>query len=189
MTRALVIAALKAGIDGVANKQRILYEIPFDSERKTMSVVVSKADGSVMYTKGAPEVVIGKCISELRDGRVEPLTEARREAILQAAMEMASRALRVLGLACREHPNVQRLLGHDLLQLAVLALKLREPLHVADFHATVLRLPAIKRLLRDVVLAADVACRHPALGFLQDPNDLLLRTSLLHGLLLREALT
>jgi Ca2+-transporting ATPase len=106
---ALVVAALKAGIDGMTDNQRVLYEIPFDSERKAMSVVVGRAEGgAVMYTKGAPEVIIGKCISERTGGKVEPLTSARRQVILQAATDMASRALRVLGLAYGEHSDIQR---------------------------------------------------------------------------------
>jgi Ca2+-transporting ATPase len=106
---ALVVAAIKAGIESTTNNQRILYEIPFDSERKAMSVVVGRAEGgAVMYTKGAPEVIIGKCITERTGGNVEPLTNARRQTILQAATEMASRALRVLGLAYREHSDIHR---------------------------------------------------------------------------------
>jgi Ca2+-transporting ATPase len=81
----------------------ILHELPFDSERKAMSIVVSHpAGGAVMYTKGAPEVVLGLCTSELRGGAVVPLTGARRREIAAAAAEMASRALRVLAFASRD---------------------------------------------------------------------------------------
>ncbi len=101
---ALVVAALKAGIEARTREQHVLYEIPFDSERKAMSVVLRGPDGSqVMYSKGAPEVMLAKCIAERRGGRVEPLTEDRRNQIMQANSEMASRALRVLALAYRDH--------------------------------------------------------------------------------------
>jgi Ca2+-transporting ATPase len=106
---ALLVAALKGGIDAVTDGQRILYEIPFDSERKAMSVVVGgPGGGAIMYTKGAPEVIVEKCVSERRGGNIEPLTDARRQAILLAGSEMAARALRVLALAYREHLDVQR---------------------------------------------------------------------------------
>ena len=75
---------------------------PFDSERRAMSVVVGgDMGGATMYTKGAPEVVLSRCVLEWRDGRIEPLDEARRAAIRRDAAEMAARALRVLGMAFR----------------------------------------------------------------------------------------
>ncbi len=103
---ALLVVALKAGIEADDHQHQVLYEIPFDSERKAMSVVLRKPQGKVlMYTKGAPEVMLAKCCAELRNGRVEPLTQTRRQEIAQASAEMASHALRVLALAYRESPE------------------------------------------------------------------------------------
>ncbi len=105
---ALVVAALKAGIEAQDRDYQILFEIPFDSERKAMSVVLRATDGTrVMYSKGAPEVILGMCIAERRGGQVEPLTEDRRRQIMQSNSEMASRALRVLALAYRDHSATQ----------------------------------------------------------------------------------
>ena len=101
---ALLTAARKAGV-AAADRGRLLYEIPFDSERKTMSVVVREAAGAVMYSKGAPEALLAKCSAERRAGQVQPLTAERRQAILQQSGELAGRALRVLALAEREHPG------------------------------------------------------------------------------------
>ena len=102
---ALIVAALKAGIEAHDRAAHLVYEIPFDSERKAMSVVVRTGPASaVMYTKGAPEAILAKCIHERRGGQVEPLTAARREQIMHGNSEMASRALRVLALAYRELP-------------------------------------------------------------------------------------
>lgn len=99
---ALVVAALKAGLESQDRKQHVLYEIPFDSERKAMSIVMRGVEGtSVMHTKGAPEVILSKCIAERRGGKVEPLSDARRALIMKLNSEMASRALRVLALAYR----------------------------------------------------------------------------------------
>ncbi len=100
---ALVVAALKAGIEAHDRAQQVLFEIPFDSERKAMSVVLRGPDGTrVMYSKGAPEVILAKCVAERRGGQVEPLTDDRRSQIMRSNSEMASRALRVLGLAYRD---------------------------------------------------------------------------------------
>jgi P-type Ca2+ transporter type 2C len=82
----------------------VVAEIPFDSERKAMSVVARRSGGLTIYTKGAPEVILSKCRAERRDGREEPLTRDRRDAILGAAAGMAERALRVLALAYRDDP-------------------------------------------------------------------------------------
>ncbi len=105
---ALVVAALKAGIEARDREQQVLFEIPFDSERKTMSVVLRGSDGArVMYSKGAPEVILAKCISERRGGQVELLTDDRRSQIMRTNSEMAARALRVLALAYRDHSVTQ----------------------------------------------------------------------------------
>ncbi len=101
---ALVVAALKAGIERDEPGTRILLEIPFDSERKTMSVVAGQRDGTrLMYSKGAPEMLLLKCAAEQVAGEVIPLTDVRRQAILASAGGMAERAMRVLAMAWREH--------------------------------------------------------------------------------------
>ncbi len=75
-------------------------EAPFDSNRKMMSTVHATGNGYVQYTKGAPDVVIGKCTHYLKDGECLPMTSAYRESILAANKAMADKALRVL--ACAE---------------------------------------------------------------------------------------
>jgi Ca2+-transporting ATPase len=103
---ALIVAALKAGIESHDQEHRVLYEIPFDSERKAMSIVLrGRNSGPVMYTKGAPEVILSKCSSERRDGQIHPLTDDRRKEIMHANSALASRALRVLALAYCDQPS------------------------------------------------------------------------------------
>ncbi|MFO0809023.1 MAG: cation-transporting P-type ATPase [Gemmataceae bacterium] len=98
-----MVAARKGGVELPAGRVDVLWEIPFDSERKAMSVAVRHPDGrAAMYTKGAPEVILGKCVAERRAGRPEPLTAKRRAEIAEEATGMAGRALRVLALAYRE---------------------------------------------------------------------------------------
>lgn len=103
---ALLVAGLKAGIDPHAKDYRIIHEIPFDSDRKAMSVVVREGNRPpVMYTKGAPEVILGLCETELRDGKTLPFTAERRDEIAAANTQLASHALRVLALAFRKLPD------------------------------------------------------------------------------------
>ncbi len=87
-TKALIVAALKARIQLPDQGQHVLFEIPFDSERKAMSVVLPQADdGATMHTKGAPEEILARCVAERRDGKILPLTDSRRREIMQANAE------------------------------------------------------------------------------------------------------
>jgi len=102
---ALIVLAMKAGIATDHTQHDLRHEIPFDSDRKAMSVVAQEPDGSMMmYTKGAPEMILAKCTQERCDGKVVLLTSARRNEIAAMNSQMASRALRVLGLAYRDNP-------------------------------------------------------------------------------------
>ncbi len=102
---ALVVAAMKAGLDISARRAAIVYEIPFDSTRKLMSIVVRDLDAKTLYSKGAPEVLLAKCNQVHREGKIEPLTDELRQQLLAANAELASQALRVLALAYRLHIN------------------------------------------------------------------------------------
>ncbi len=77
-------------------------EAPFDSNRKMMSTVHETEDGYIQYTKGAPDVVIGKCTHYLENGKYVPMTQAYKEAVLAANKAMADKALRVLACAERK---------------------------------------------------------------------------------------
>ena len=90
----------KANIE-TASRGSLLYEIPFDSDRKAMSVVVRPAKSSpVLCRKAPPEVVLANCCASIaREKADEPLEPAERGELLQVAGDMASRALRVIALA------------------------------------------------------------------------------------------
>jgi Ca2+-transporting ATPase len=106
---ALVVAAMKANVTAGDRKRHVVREIPFSSDRKLMSVVARTGAGSlVMYSKGAPEVVLGRCNREAFGCADRPLTDARRQEILHSARGMGERSLRVLGLAYRDAPDAQQ---------------------------------------------------------------------------------
>jgi Ca2+-transporting ATPase len=105
---ALAVASMKAGIAAEDDGEPLEFEIPFDSDRKRMSVVVRRRDGvRIMYTKGAPEEMLDDCVAEQAGAEVVPLTADRRREIVAAGAEMAGRALRVLALAWRELPAAE----------------------------------------------------------------------------------
>ncbi|MBL8825708.1 MAG: cation-transporting P-type ATPase, partial [Planctomycetaceae bacterium] len=102
---ALLIVALKLGINPQQAKLTRVFEIPFDSQRKAMSLVFRQADGrEIIMTKGAPEVVLKASTHEQVDGQQIALTDERRAVLLALNESMAGRALRVLGLAYRDNP-------------------------------------------------------------------------------------
>lgn len=108
---ALLVLAAKAGLTGRPERSYIAGEIPFDSYRKRMSVVVREAGKLAVMTKGAPDVLLARCTRVQRDGRVQPLSANERRRILQVVDDMAKEALRVLALAYAERPDVSRVTG------------------------------------------------------------------------------
>jgi Ca2+-transporting ATPase len=106
---ALIVAARKGGLSAEALAARLprIGEVPFSAERKLMSTVHSdteRRERLLVFTKGAPDVLLARCTQELIGDTARPLTEARRSEIRQANDELAGRALRTLGIAFRALP-------------------------------------------------------------------------------------
>src|SRR5690606_2398259 len=101
---ALLVLAKKGGIDPDKARRRHprVAEIPFDSDRKRMSVVVREGNELVAYVKGAPDVILPRCRWVVRQGALQELTAADRRRFAARAEAMASSALRVLALAYRK---------------------------------------------------------------------------------------
>jgi len=116
---ALLVAAVKAGLalDRLPQQFPRLREVPFDSRRRMMTVVLDwqaaepfGAIGAVTWlrdvthlglTKGAPLEILRHCHSILRDGTVQPLTPTDHERAIAANDYLARQGFRVLGLAAR----------------------------------------------------------------------------------------
>ncbi|TKB55794.1 MAG: cation-translocating P-type ATPase [Nitrospira sp.] len=101
---ALLVVAAKAGltIETLDSAFHFLGEVPFDPERKMMTIVRRTPDGPAAYVKGAPDILLRHCTHRLAaDGTIEALTESIRASILEANAAFAHQALRVLGMAHR----------------------------------------------------------------------------------------
>ena len=98
---ALIISALKAGIskDELETKFKRVGEIGFSSERKLMTTIHEHNREKIMYTKGAPEVVLRLCNKIYENGKIRYLTIKDRQRILEINRQFASSALRVLAFA------------------------------------------------------------------------------------------
>ncbi len=102
---ALLVAAAKGGIwkEIVEKKEKRIAEIPFDSERKLMSVVCRKGNGGVRaFVKGAPENLLNRCTHAFIQGQEVLLDESYKSYLRDINEKMARRALRVLGLAYKD---------------------------------------------------------------------------------------
>lgn len=99
---ALLVAARKAGVAVSREQLQLVDERPFDSQRKAMSVVVRDDGRLLLCAKGAPEVILADCTSQLVAGKRQPLDDAARTAWADANRRLAGQALRVLALAYRE---------------------------------------------------------------------------------------
>ena len=102
----LIVAARKAGLDQSALGQRFerIGEVPFSSERKLMSTIHTDAEQQgriLVFTKGAPDILLARCSQELIGEGTRPMTTDRRTEILKKNEKLAGEALRTLGVAYR----------------------------------------------------------------------------------------
>ena len=115
---ALVAAAHRQGADKNQLEKRYprRAELPFDSERKLMSTIHARPEGGFrVMVKGAPDVLLGRC-SHLLSGTAIPLDAMVHRRILAVNEDMASRALRVLGLAWKDIDTVPHSLSSEFLE-------------------------------------------------------------------------
>ncbi len=109
---ALLVVAAKAGLNLEQRQQQLprLREIPFDSRRLMMTVVLnwqaadlwSDASPYLALTKGAPLEVLKHCHGILQAGVAQELTPAAWQQVVRANDDLACQGFRVLGLAARK---------------------------------------------------------------------------------------
>ncbi len=78
-----------------------IEEIPFDSERKKMTIVRKDKDNLIAFVKGAPDLLLNDCIEIEENGVTRKLDSRDREDILKANNDLANQAMRVLAVAYR----------------------------------------------------------------------------------------
>ncbi|HHP0375825.1 magnesium-translocating P-type ATPase [Acinetobacter baumannii] len=107
----LDVAVLEA-VDDQIKIQKLRYkkldEVPFDFDRRRMSVVVQTPQQKArMITKGAVEEMLKVCRYVEVNGKVEPLTKQREVAIEALTQRYNRDGLRVVAVAYREFKNYQ----------------------------------------------------------------------------------
>nr|WP_286194800.1 cation-transporting P-type ATPase [Synechococcus sp. CCY 0621] len=110
---AMLVAAAEAGLvpEALPGRHPRLREIPFDSLRRRMTVLVEWSDqaddlpivtgGSLLITKGAPLEVLAHCTSWLSSGGDAPLPAELRQQVVAANDSLAARGFRVIAVALR----------------------------------------------------------------------------------------
>ena len=98
---AFLVALPKFGADVAENtpgRDERVSENPFSSERKMMSVTTADR----LYAKGAPDILLELCTTELRGGAAESLTDERRASIQETITGLSAQGFRTLGVARRD---------------------------------------------------------------------------------------
>lgn len=100
---AILTAAAKFGLDKkiLESEFPFVEEIPFDSERKRMTVVRKDKERLVAFVKGAPDVLLNDCAQIEESGLTRALTSGDRGRISKINSELSSQAMRVLAVAYR----------------------------------------------------------------------------------------
>ena len=101
---ALVRMAVEAGYDPdkISEDYQRIKEIPFNSERKMMTVICNTPTGDrIVLSKGAPEVILQKCTSIVVANNERKILDYDLRRIEQENSHMARNALRVIAMAYR----------------------------------------------------------------------------------------
>jgi len=100
---ALLVVAAKGGItrEAIEVEMPRLETLPFDSERKRMTIIRNRGGHAWAFVKGAPEAILERCAALRTATEVKALSDSDRARLLQASALMAHEALRVLALAER----------------------------------------------------------------------------------------
>lgn len=155
---ALLVAAAKARLfqGPLQAEHSVIGEIPFDSERKMMTIVRQTVNGPVAYVKGAPDVLLRYCTQEMTlTGNIAPFDDAARQRIITVNQTFAHDALRVLGVAYRPLLAAPAVLRPEEVERGLIFLGL----------------VAMKDPLRPEAKAAVLTCREAGIGTVMITGD------------------
>ena len=82
-------------------EQKIVHQIPFNSMNKYMATVIEEGNSDILLVKGAPEIILDKCVNEISNGKVVKITEARKKEILSEIQKLQAKSMRILGFGFR----------------------------------------------------------------------------------------
>jgi len=105
---ALLTLSAKAGLDPTALRRTAprRAELPFDADTKMMATQHDTPEGTLVYIKGAPDVMLDFYGSVYLSGNIEPIDDRVRADIQAASKKMADQALRVLAFGFVKNAHV-----------------------------------------------------------------------------------
>ncbi len=144
-------------------------EIPFDFQRRRMSVIVARRDGSrILICKGAVEEVLAVCSRAEQGGQLVPLAAEHGAQLGRVVQDLNDDGFRVIAVACRElapgAQNFDSLTESDLVLVGYIAF-LDPPKDSAGEALRALKRygVAVKVLTGDNAAVARCVCRHVGL--------------------------
>lgn len=103
---AVISKQTEIGAQNLQEDYKKVDEIPFDFERRRMSVVVKDKQGKTqMVTKGAVEEMLRCCDYAECGGKIELLTRDVRQMVLNKANELNEKGMRVIAVAQKTNPS------------------------------------------------------------------------------------
>ena len=102
-----VLNYLKKTTDPMVIKEKYprINEIPFDSERKMMSVMCPINGENYLFTKGSFDSVISLCTKIEMNGEIKDLTPLLKQELMEAEQAKSNQALRLLAYAYKKMDN------------------------------------------------------------------------------------
>mgnify|MGYP002544312231 FL=1 len=103
--RAILIYGSKHNLDNILPKYNKIDEIPFDYNRKIMSILVKNNNEYRMITKGAMEEILKRCSKVQINEKNKELTKELTNKVISKAKEMAEEGMQVIALASKKESN------------------------------------------------------------------------------------
>jgi P-type Ca2+ transporter type 2C len=102
---AILVTAIKAKFDKdeFDKTYEIIDELPFQSERKKMSVLRKVENEKILYLKGAPDELIIKSVSVQKNGQIQTLSENDKKHLLTCNENYSRQGLRVIAAAYKKN--------------------------------------------------------------------------------------
>lgn len=97
--RAIMSYGKEHNIEKITSKYEKIDEIPFDYERKKMSIIVKHDNQYRMITKGALEEVLKSCTKVRKKDTTKKITDEMIEKVTKKAKQLAETGMQVIALA------------------------------------------------------------------------------------------
>ena len=68
---------------------------------KYMATIIEENGKNIVFVKGAPEIILDRCINEIQNGEMKLITKERREEILSEIQKLQAKSMRILGFGYR----------------------------------------------------------------------------------------